>query len=367
MGISPNSPSRRPIFAQRRIPRRKPRNFERASTGGAPVIRVHLIARDNGAGLSRDLEILKRVIAAAGFELTVSAIGAGGVRRFITRMRVRMTLASRARRDGAAFGKFDVNLMDEHLRPEYAPLARRNVLMPHPEWFDVKWTRELRVIDRVFAKTRHAVPLFEALGCRTDFVGFTSFDRLLRDVAREPTFFHLGGRSGNKGSQAILDLWARKPAWPHLTLIQRKPLRLPATMPANVRLIDDYLDDAELQALQNRKLFHLCPSETEGFGHHLVEGMSVGAILLVTDAPPMNEMITPERGVLAGYSRTGKQQLATTYFVDPAALEAGVERMLAFDARERRVLSERARAWWEENDRAFGERLSRSITSLATE
>jgi hypothetical protein len=331
------------------------------------MIRVHLIARDNGAGLSRDLEILKRVIGAAGFELTVSAIGAGGVRRFITRTRVRMALASRARREGAAFGTFDVNLMDEHLRPEYAPLARRNVLMPHPEWFDVEWTPELRAIDRVFAKTRHAVPLFEALGCRTDFTGFTSFDRLLREVPREPAFFHLGGRSGNKGSQAIIDLWSHKPSWPQLTLIQRKPLRLPPAMPANVRLISDYIDDAELQALQNRNLFHLCPSETEGFGHHLVEGMSVGAIVLATDAPPMNEMVTPERGVLAGYSRTGKQQLATTYYVDPDALEAGVERMLAFDASERRVRSERARAWWEENDRAFGERLAHAITVLANE
>ena len=331
------------------------------------MIRVHLIARDNGAGLSRDLEILQRVIAAAGFELTVSAIGAGGVRRFLTRTRVRMRLASRARREGAAFGTFDVNLMDEHLRPEYAPLARRNVLMPHPEWFDVAWTPALRVIDRVYAKTRHAVPLFEALGCRTDFVGFTSFDRLLRDVPREPTFFHLGGRSGNKGSQAIMDLWSRKPSWPMLTLIQRKPLRLPASMPANVRLIDDYVDDTELQALQNRSLFHLCPSETEGFGHHLVEGMSVGAILLVTDAPPMNEMVTPERGVLAGYSHTGKQQLATTYYVDPLALETGVQRMLAFDAGTRRALSERARAWWEDNDRAFGARLSQAITALVGE
>ena len=54
---------------------------------------------------------------------------------------------------------------------------------------------------RVFAKTHHAVPLFEALGCRTEFVGFTSFDRLLREVPREPTFFHLGGRSVNKGSR----------------------------------------------------------------------------------------------------------------------------------------------------------------------
>jgi hypothetical protein len=331
------------------------------------MIRVHLVARDNGAGLSRDLEILKRVIANAGFDLSISAIGAGGVRRFVRLARTRLALAACAWRNGARRGRFDVNLMDERLRPEYAPLARRNVLMPHPEWFDPAWTPELHTIDRVFAKTHHAVPIFEALGCRTEFVGFTSVDRRSTTVAREPKFFHLGGRSGNKGSQAVLDLWAKHPAWPRLTLIQRKPLQLPATAPSNVCLVDAYLDDAELRMLQNRNLFHLCPSETEGFGHHLVEGMSVGAIVLATDAPPMNEMVTPERGFLAAYSRTGTQQLARTYHVDPAALEAGVERMLALDAGARRVLSERARAWWEENDRAFAARLSTAIEALAAE
>jgi len=130
-------------------------------------------------------------------------------------------------------------------------------------------------------------------------------------------------------------------------------------------LISDYIDDADLRALQNRNLFHLCPSETEGFGHHLVEGMSTGAITLATDAPPMNEMVTNARGVLVAYAHTGKQQLATTYFVDDNALEAGIERMIAFDANERRALSQAARAWWEQNDREFRQRLAAAIRSLA--
>jgi len=331
------------------------------------MITVHLVARDNGAGLSRDLEILKRAIGEAGFDLTISAIGAGGLRRQLQLVRLRAKLAWRGFREGSARSRFDVNLMDERLRPKYLPLARRNVLMPHPEWFDPAWAPNLDKLDRVFAKTRHAVPIFEAQGCRTDFIGFTSIDRRSADVAREPTFFHLGGRSGNKGTQPVVNLWLSKPTWPLLTIIQRKPLKLPATLPSNIRLINDYIDDAELRALQNRNLFHLCPSETEGFGHHLVEGMSCGAITLATDAPPMNEMVTNERGVLVAYSRTGTQQLATTYFVDPAALEAGVERMLALDTSERRVLSERTRAWWEENDRAFAQRLAAAITSLANE
>jgi glycosyl transferase family 1 len=328
------------------------------------VIHVHLVARDNGAGLSRDLEILRGAIGEAGFDLTISAIGAGGLRRQLQFAGVKAKLAWLGFRKGRAHSRFDINLMDERLRPKYVPLARRNVLMPHPEWFDTAWTKDLGLIDCVFAKTRHAVPLFQALGCRTDFVGFTSIDRRLSQVAREPTFFHLGGRSGNKGTQAIVDAWLGHPEWPTITIIQRKPLKLPATRPSNLNLITDYIDDSALRILQNGNLFHLCPSETEGFGHHLVEGMSVGAITLATDAPPMNEMVTNERGVLVAYARTGTQQLATTYFVDAAALDAGIERMLALDTGGRRSLSEAARDWWEQNDRAFRQRLATTILSL---
>jgi glycosyltransferase involved in cell wall biosynthesis len=334
-------------------------------TNQRPVTRVHLVARDNGAGLSRDIEILKRALADAGFDLTVSAIGRGGLVRQLQFARVRLALLWRGLRSGGAQTRFDVNLMDERLRPKYVPLARRNVLLPHPEWFDPAWSNDLARIDRVFAKTRHAVPIFEALGCSAEFVGFTSIDRRLADVAREPTFFHLGGRSGNKGSQPIIDAWARHPEWPLLTAIQRKSLRLPSPLPANVRLIDDYIDDDELRVLQNSSLFHLCPSETEGFGHHLVEGMSVGAITLATDAPPMNEMVTRERGVLVPYARTGMQKLATTYFVDVDAIERGVETMLSLDVEQRRAMSDASRAWWDDNDRGFRKRLASAIEALA--
>lgn len=326
---------------------------------------VHVIARDNGAGLSRDLALLPAALAAAGHEVCVSGIGAGGLRRRWRLVRLRAGLALRRWREGPARGRFDLNLMLERVRPEYFALARSSVLMPHPEWFPDEERRWLGGIDCVFAKTHHAQPLFEALGCRTLFTGFTSLDRRDVDVPREPTFFHLGGRSPNKGSQALVDLWLRKPDWPPLTMVQRAPLDLPQRMPGNLCVLDGYLDDAELVVLQNRHQFHLCPSETEGFGHHLVEGMSIGAVVLATDAPPMNELVTPERGVLAAANRSGTQRLATTWFVDPAALEAAVERMMTLDETTRSQLGANARAWWEANDRAFRERLAAAIAAIA--
>ena len=46
---------------------------------------------------------------------------------------------------------------------------------------------------------------------------------------------------------------------------------------ANIDHRIGYLDEAELKRLQNAHVFHLCPSETEGFGHYLVEAMGIGA------------------------------------------------------------------------------------------
>ena len=164
-----------------------------------------------------------RAIADAGFDLTVSAIGQGGLRR---QRRARCACARSSRgaalRHGARAARFDVNLMDERSAPELsAARAPQRADAASRNGSTARGRRISHSLDRVFAKTRHAVPIFEAQGCRTDFVGFTSIDRMLADVAREPTFFHLGGRSGNKGSQPLIDLWLRKPRWPTLTIIQR--------------------------------------------------------------------------------------------------------------------------------------------------
>jgi hypothetical protein len=88
-------------------------------------------------------------------------------------------------------------------------------------------------------------------------------------------------------------------------------------------------------------------------------------VLLTTDAPPMNELVTQDRGILVPYARTGVRRLATTYFVDEAALADGIERMLALDEAQRRVHGESARAAFEANDRAFRERIVEAIADLA--
>ena len=329
--------------------------------------RIHLIARDNGAGLSRDLQIVGDILANEGFDVTASAIGAGGVRRQMRRWRLRVSLGWRALTQRDRNTQFDAALSFERILPDFLGLARRNALIPNPEWFRPEYEAALGRIDRVFAKTHHAVPLFASLGCDTRFVGFTSVDRLRADVAREPHFLHLAGRSGNKGTQALATLWQKKPSWPLLTIVQRRKQTEPVPAASNIRFETRYLDEPDVVAIANRHLFHLCPSETEGFGHNLCEGMSVGPVLLTTDAPPMNELVTADRGILVRYARVGTQRLATTYFVDDSTLAEGVERMLSLDAAQRRAFREAARAWYEANDRDFRRRIVAAVADLASQ
>ena len=220
-------------------------------------------------------------------------------------------------------------------------------------------------LDGVLAKTRHAERIFRELGYPVQWVGFRSEDRLDRAVPRETRCFHLAGRSENKGTEALLALWCQHPEWPVLTVVQNRRGVAPIRGVANIEHRVEYLDDATLQRLQNTHRFHLCPSETEGYGHYLVEAMSVGAVTITTDAEPMNELLQPERGLLVPSARQGRQRLAITYPFDPAGMEAAIQQVLAMSEAKQIQIGQHARAWFEANAQAFPQRLDDALQAFS--
>jgi len=318
-----------------------------------PLIRI--IGRDNGAGLARDLHLLHETLIDAGHETEVVAFGSEKGINLLRETGLRLQRRWR--------GRADVQLFVERVYPRLLAAGRRNLLVPNPEWFHRDWRAHLPRFERVLCKTAHARPLFDRLGCKTAFIGFTSEDRMDAAVPRERAFLHLAGRSSAKGTAVLLETWRRHPEWPRLTVVQaaRKVAahaEVQIAMPApNIYLRIGRLPDREVRRLQNLHAFHACPSEMEGFGHSLMEAMSVGAVALTTDGAPMNELVRPPRGCLVAPAHSTTKDLSPRYFVDTAGIEAGVGSMLALDACAVRFMGAMARTHFTQADAEFRRRL----------
>lgn len=302
------------------------------------------------------MHLLAAKLAEGRADVTVTVLRRGKLRKWFRPWFVRA--GNTLRRLGGKKPAFRLNVMLEHVRPEYLPWAEVNVLVPNPEYLLESDVSMLPRMDCIWVKTRHAEEILTRLGSRTEYIGFTSEDRRDERVPRTRAFLHVAGKSGNKGTQAILDAWKRHPHWPLLTLVQRSKIPQDADAgPANVVRLTQYLDDDALRLLQNSHRFHLCPSRTEGFGHYLMEALSVGAVTLATDGAPMNELIAAERGILIPVARTGRQAMATTWLADSSEIAGAVERALALDEEQCEMLGRAATEFFLENDRLFRDRM----------
>jgi glycosyltransferase involved in cell wall biosynthesis len=285
-------------------------------------MRIHLLAWDNQRGLSHDIRVVVDALRELGHEVTISRLGKhrndGGWKLYL--MRLRMLLGA---------PRFDINLSLEH-------------------------------------KTHEATRIFTDLGLRTMEVGFRSPDRYDANVPRDPRgFLHAAGASKMKGTTRLIDVWKRHPEWPTLTVLRgSRPAADDGGDASNVRIVREYLPDAEVRRLQNASAFHLCLSRTEGWGHYLVEAMSCAAVVLATDGAPMNQMIDASRGLPVRANEGDAFHLARTWEFDETALEEAVERAIAMPESERETLGASARRWYLDNEASFTSRLGAALDAL---
>jgi len=332
------------------------------------ALRVNIIGKSNGVGLARDIDLLVSALHAAGHNVDVTIIDRVQAKRRrspLAQFAARARLAWGDAQARASAAAVDVNVMLEHVWLQYLSGAPVNVAVPNPEWFDSHDRRFVKDIDCVWAKTTYTQDLFRALGRETTYIGFDSEDRYEQAVAKQRTYFHLAGKSTMKGTDRLVRLWQRHPEWPRLILVQHMAGGVAPPAAPNIDARVGYLSEQELRNLQNESVFHLCLSLTEGWGHYIVEAMSVGAVTITVDARPMNELVGAERGVLVPYRATGMQHLATTYQFDEAGLEAAIERTIAMSDEECARLGAAARAWFVENKSGFIGRIEAAVAQLA--
>lgn len=327
-----------------------------------PLIRI--IGKSNGLGLSRDLNLIASALRACGPQVEIVEAGRRDAR--LRRSRVRRWYArARSVIAGSSPERCDLNVMLEHAWPHHMSAARLNVLVPNPEWCDRRDQRHLAGFDRIWAKTHSTLGAFEALALPTTFIGFDSEDRHDPTVERVHRCLHVAGNSRMKGTTRLVEIWQRHPDWPLLIVVQNSPtIQQPGTMPGNVEFYRDYMDDRELRRLQNACQYHVCMSEAEGWGHYIVEAMSVGAVIVTVDAPPMNELVTAERGLLVAWSGRGQQNLSQTYKFDTRSFEEAMAGAFGLSGVQRSALGSAARGWMVDNKATFAARLRGALDLL---
>lgn len=234
---------------------------------------------------------------------------------------------------------------------QYAP---KNYLMPNPDWF-IGDIEKVVQFDLILCKTWEAVRIFEPHNPHTQFTSFTSRDHFEADVEKNfKGLFHCASTCILKGTSQILETWSNNPDLPVLTLLNSKKIHcLPMH---NLETINQFLPVEMLKKTQNQHGIHLCLSQTEGFGHNIFEALSCGVVVMTTDAPPMNEIVTDPR-CLVPYNNISTFRLADRYFFDSKILTQKIEALLLLPDEELKEIGRKNRKRYLKNDRFFKKRL----------
>lgn len=288
-------------------------------------LKIALISRDNGVGLSLDVQLLTDFFSSAGHEVSFHDWRS------------------------EAMPHADIAFHLELVGRSLAQYADKNIGLLNLEWYPAEWLKYLPAFDQIWAKSEYAYRFCRQRGARdVHRTGFLGRDRFDATVSRELKCLHIRGKSQMKGTEEVVEAWRRNPGLPPLTIVSKDPVHVPDHV--SVVLSPS---DPELDRLMNQHLIHLCPSTAEGWGHYITEAMSVGAVVITTDASPMNEHIQPEWGYLLGIARVKPHHQAVLTHTTPDMIAEAVRRAADLDEGLRRSVGQKARAHFLRRNASF--------------
>jgi len=345
----------------------------RASNAGGRGggVRANIVSWDSG-GLSTDIDVLSAALKRAGCEVTFKDRAHRRARHRAHSLAMTAGVVLRQRWTALTQRPpFDINFFIETVFPEHLPMARVNCLLVHPEWFRDQNLPHVPRLDFILAKTPSGVDAMRGLPAACRNVHFTSPDKRLPGFVRPGPLrcLHLSGQSAVKGSEAVIEAWARHPEWPELTVVRRAKRYGGETAPPlpplpNVRYETEFVPAERLQALQNECEVHVIPSQAEGYGHVIGEAMGCGAVVVTTDAPPMNELVARDRGRLVRVERSEPMSRSARNFIAVDDLEKQLTDVFAMSPERRAELGRNARAWYDAQHQRFEHSLRELLDEL---
>lgn len=252
-------------------------------------------ATDNGYGLSRDADIVRPMLEAAGFAV------------------------ERSSPNRPTKTRTDIAIHLEHIHARNLDRSPINIAVPNVEWCPQHMVQAMKRCTLVIAKTDSAAHFLREAGITSTVTGWTSPDMLDISVPRFKSLVHIAGRSPLKSTTAVMQAMA---LLPDLRLTLYKPSTT-AGVPPNVDHQKVVVPPGAMRPVINRHTIHVIPSQYEGFGHMLNEAASCGARIVTTDHEPMRMF---DRRYLVPVKFTRRQSLAQLAIVDPEPLAEAIRK-----------------------------------------
>jgi glycosyltransferase involved in cell wall biosynthesis len=251
----------------------------------------------------------------------------------------------------------------------------------------------MKKVDLFLCKSRYAHSLIEdyvaenRLEANVLYTGHTSQDIGDSGPKDYKVFFHPAGKSPFKNTVAVIETWIRGDGYPGTRLIvtcrdtclqnvlnnwpgdvfipKGDGETLVHSVYPNIELSES-LPLPEYEHYQKTSGFWICPSEMEGYGHYINEGRAAGAVVITTDAPPMNELVLNTNGFLVPSHRRWKvgdtvsSEMAGITVED---LSKVIEKALSTSEEELIRMGQNARTRYERDTLRLGETLAGIVNS----
>lgn len=252
-------------------------------------MKTQVITRDNGAGLSKDIQVLREALPDADIDFTPW---------------------DRPRKGG----RWNWNFHLELVNPQHFSSGTVNALVPNAEWFNADWIRHLGSFDVVLCKTKEAVEIFKRLHKNVIYTGWTSPDPGCTVDYTKTEAVHIAGKSILKGTGQVIEAAASVPDLTVHVVIDKAP----KSASGNVIFHEQPTDERMCELRSNS--IHVQPSLYEGFGHVVNESRAMGAVIVSSGAAPMSELVSSSWGFLCPSDGERRKGLATEHYPDVKSL-----------------------------------------------
>jgi hypothetical protein len=263
----------------------------------------------------------------------------------------------------------DINFFLEVVNPLWFTYARKNILIPNQEWYPSGWLPYIPLFDEVWVKTREAERLFKEAGAKVvHYIGWTSLDKGCLNKLNFSKALMLVGKNIYRPVNTVVAAW--RPTMPELHIVGDVPdLPTGDHLPANVVVHAGHMKDGDLQELRHECGIVVGLSQCEGFQHAVNEARCAGALIVATDAPPMNEVVDPSYAVLVPVSgsKPCPSGLGLAWSVEPDAVRDAVCDLAAYSFKEKKAMSAAARKAYEANHTAFMVAMRARVKALCPE